>query len=282
VFRDAGRPCRRRLAVRRRPEVASRAASGFFWKPGLIVGADEALADDEAIQAILPGGDSRPATIVGRDPATNIALLRIEDAGASPLAIEPVGVRPGASALVVGSRGGAPLVAFSTVAFVGPAWRSMRGGTIDARIELDARMARDAEGGLVLDAGRRFIGMAAYGPRRRAIVIPGPTIARVAALLETHGRIPRGYLGLALQRVRVDRDRIGVMAMMVDSGGPAAKAGFCQGDVVVGVAGQPLSGIQPLLDSLGPDSVGRTLRMNIRRAGQPLDIEITVGERPHA
>ena len=258
------------------------AASGFFWKSGLVVSADEALAEDETIEAVLPGGEHKTAAFVGRDPTTNVALLRVEGATAPAIALERRDVRPGSLALVVGARAGAPLAALGTVAFAGPAWRSMRGGAIDARVELGTRLPRDAEGGLVLDAAGRAAGMAVFGPRRRVLVIPAATIDRVAAQLERHGRIPRGYLGLALQRVRVDRDHVGAMAMSVDAEGPAAKAGFCQGDVVVGLGGEPLKGIRPLIDALGPDSIGKTLRLGVRRAGAPLELELTVGERPHA
>jgi S1-C subfamily serine protease len=83
----------------------------------------------------------------------------------------------------------------------------LRGGEINARIELDLRLRRSAEGGLAIDPAGRAIGMTVFGPRRRVLVIPSATIARVAARLESHGRIPRGYLGLGLRLVAIEGGR---------------------------------------------------------------------------
>ena len=157
----------------------------------------------------------------------------------------------------------------------------MRGGEIDARIELDLRLRRSAEGGLVLDAAGRAVGMAVFGPRRRVLVIPAATIERVAAKLESHGRIPRGYLGLGLQPVAVEGgEGRGAMVMSVDPQGPGAAAGVRQGDILVTWDGAPLREVQPLLRSLGPDSVGRTVTLGLRRGGEAREVALTVGERP--
>lgn len=255
-------------------------ASGFVWKKDLIVTADEALAEEGEIEAVLPGGERRSAAIAGRDPTTDIALLRVAGA-ATPLTFGGE-ARAGALALAVGSREGAPLAAFGAVAFAGPAWRSMRGGAIDARIELALVLRREAEGAIVLDADGRAVGMAVLGPRRRVLVIPGATIDRVATKLESHGRIPRGYLGLGLQPVRVDHDAVGAMVMNVDAGGPAARAGVRQGDVIVRWAGEPVQSVHRLVRALGSETIGQTVRLDLRRAGEALAIELTIGERPTA
>ena len=156
----------------------------------------------------------------------------------------------------------------------------MRGGEIDARIELDMRLRRTAEGGLAANATGQAFGMLVFGPRRRVLVIPTLTINRVAASLETHGRIPRGYLGLALQPVTVEGGGSGVMVMSVDPKGPGAAADFHQGDVLVSWDGKPVGKLQPLLRSLGPDSVGKPLAIELRRGGQLLQKTLHIGERP--
>lgn len=258
-------------------------SSGFAWRPDLVVTADEALAEDGEIAVTLPGGDPRPASIVGRDPTTDVALLRV-DGGRLPavsLAVEPT--RAGALVLAVGGGEGVPLQAFGAVALAGPGWRSLRGGEIDARIELDLRLRREAEGGLVINASGQALGMAVFGPRRRVLVIPSATIERVAAKLETHGRVARGYLGLGLQPVRVDGvEGAGVMIMSVDRDGPGAAAGVVQGDVIVAWDGRPLGSARALLRALGPDSVGKTVTLGLRRGGSPIELPITIGERPAA
>jgi S1-C subfamily serine protease len=257
------------------------ASSGFAWRRDLVVTADESLAEDGEVSIALPGGERRMARIVGRDPTTDIAVLRVSTAGLTPQELTAEAAPGGSLVLVVGAAEGTPLSALGTVALAGPAWRSMRGGEIDARIELDIQLRRKAEGGLVLNAGGRVIGMAVFGPRRRVLVIPASTIERVAAALDRHGRIPRGYLGLGLQPVRVDGEAgKGAMVMSVDKGGPGATAGVRQGDVILALDGERLSGVSQLLWALGPDSVGRRIVLGLRRGGDPLDLSLTIGERP--
>ncbi|MDB5406097.1 MAG: hypothetical protein JWL84_1009 [Rhodospirillales bacterium] len=258
-------------------------SSGFAWRSDLVVTADEALAEEGDIAVVVNGGERRAATIVGRDATTDVAVLRVEGGGLAPVTFAPQPVRTGALALAVGAQAGAPLSTFGSVASAGPAWRSMRGGQIDARIELDLRLRRQAEGGLALDAGGRAFGMAVSGPRRRTLVIPAVTIDRVAGTLERLGRIPRGYLGVALRPVRVEgNDGMGAMIMSVDKDGPAAAAGVRQGDVIVSWDGASLPGVGALLRALGPDSIGRVVSLGIRRGGAPVDLSLTIGERPQA
>ena len=256
-------------------------ASGFIWRPGLIVTADEALAEEGDIAVVLPNGETTAATLVGRDPGTDIALLKIEHAQLAPVAFDPAAVAVGALALVVGSRHGVATSASGIVSFVGEAWRSLRGGELDARIELNLSLPRDGEGGLAVDASGRVFGMAVFGPRRRVLVIPAATIERVAGKLQTHGRVPRGYLGLGLQPARLDgEDGVGIMVMSVAANGPGAAAGMHQGDVIVQWNDTPIRGLRALLRSLGPDSVGTTVVLSVRRGGEPTQINLTIGERP--
>ena len=149
----------------------------------------------------------------------------------------------GALAAVAGAREGLANAALGVVSFVGPQWRSLRGGLIDARIELDATLARASEGGLALDASGQALGMAVFGPRRRTLLIPMTTIDRVADVLATKGRIARGYLGLGLQPVKLDDGGTGAMAISVDSKGPSAAAGIRQGDIIVAWNDKPIRGV---------------------------------------
>lgn len=255
-------------------------ASGFVWKPGLVVTAEEALAEEGDIAVTLPGGESAPAQLVGRDPSTDVALLRIDRADLPAVTLGPVTVSAGALALTVGAEGGAPTVGFGAVARAGGPWMSLRGSEIDARIELGLRLRRSAEGGLALDAAGTAFGMTVFGPRRRTLVIPAATITRVASRLETHGRVGRGYLGLGLQPVSVGDDSRGAMVMNVDPEGPGAKAGVLQGDVIVTWDGAPVRHLQALLRALGPDSVGKSVTLGVQRAGERRDVTLTIGERP--
>ncbi|WFU13935.1 S1C family serine protease [Bradyrhizobium sp. CB3481] len=273
------------IVARAKPTIVSvhshrSRASGFVWKSGLIVTADEGLAEEGEVSIRFSDGTDRPATIAGRDHTTDIALLRADTATSTPIVLSSAIPDLGSLSVVVAAEQGVTTAALGMVSLSGGRWRSMRGGEIDARIELDIRLRRHHEGGLVLNAAGEAIGMAVQGVRR-ILVIPGATIARVAARLETHGRIARGYLGLGLQPVELDDD-IGAMVMSVDRTGPSAAAGIQQGDIIVGWNNEKLSGVRSLLRSLGPDSVGSVVDVTIRRGGAPVQIKLTIGERAEA
>jgi S1-C subfamily serine protease len=257
-----------------------RQVSGFVWRPGRLITSDEGLAEEGEIRAQLPTGETIAAEVMGRDPSTAIALLKIARSDLRPVAM--VAAIPSAGALVVavGAEAGAPTAAFGLIALARGPWQSMRGGDIDARVELDARLRRSAEGGLVLNAAGQAFGMTVFGPRRRVLVIPTATLNRVATRLEAHGRIPRGYLGLGLQPVTVEGGGSGVIVMSVDPRGPGAASGIHQGDVLVSWDGNPIQGLQPLLRALGADSVGKSLAVELRRGGQIQQTKLQIGERP--
>ncbi|KRQ95641.1 serine protease [Bradyrhizobium jicamae] len=252
-------------------------ASGFIWKPGLIVTADEPLADEGDVSIRFSDGSERPASIAGRDHTTDIAVLRVDIGNSAPVALSSIVPDLGSLAVVVAAEQGVTTAALGMVSLVGSRWRSMRGGEIDARIELDVRLRRRHEGGLVLNASGEAVGMVVQGVRR-VLVIPSATIDRIAARLETHGRIARGYLGVGLQPVELD-DGLGAMVMSVDRAGPAAAAGIRQGDIIVGWNNEKLGGVRSLLRSLGPDSIGSVVDVAIRRAGEPVQVSLRIGER---
>jgi S1-C subfamily serine protease len=253
-------------------------ASGFVWKDGLVITADEALAEEGDVAIVLPDGTTRSANIAGRDHTTDIALLRFDSAGLAPAKLSPVVPALGSLAVVIAAENGRATAALGIVSITGEHWRSLRGGDIDARIELDVRLRRSHEGALALNASCEAFGMAVLGPRR-VLVIPAATIERVAARLETHGRIARGYLGLGLQPVKLE-DGMGAMVMSVDKSGPSARAGIRQGDVIVGWNNEKLLGVRQLLRALGPESVGTIADVMARRADEPVTFKLTIGARP--
>src|SRR5262249_24273412 len=123
-------------------------SSGFFWRSGLIVTADEALSEEGDVAVTLAGGESIAARLVGRDPTTDIALLRLDRSDLPPIRLESPPIPLGALAIAVGAEDGAPTAALSIVPRSTGPWWSLRSGEIDARIELDLRMRQSAEGGL--------------------------------------------------------------------------------------------------------------------------------------
>jgi len=263
-------------------EVASQRslASGFVWREGLIVTADETLADEGEVLVEFSDGTQHRVSVVGRDASTDIALLAIEGVATVPATFSQDPPRAGALVVVAAAAESAPLVTLGSAIVVGPAWRSMRGGQIDARIELDLRLRRRAEGGLALDADGRAIGMAVRGPRGRTLVIPSATIGRIAPLLLEHGSVPRGYVGLGLNEVEVAGGGHGAIVMSVDADGPGAAAGILQGDIIVRWDGAPVRSVHRLVRSLDHTSIGRSIALTLRRASQDVEASVTIGTRP--
>ena len=258
-------------------------SSGFVWRPGLIVTADQALSEEGEFAVTLPGGEIVGAQLAGRDPTTDVALLRGDRGDLQPVLLEALPIPVGAVAMAVGAEEGTPTVAVGVISLAGGPWRSLRGGEIEARIELDLRLRPTAEGGLALNAAGQAIGMAVFGPRRRVLVIPSATIERVAAKLENYGRVARGYIGLALHHVEIEGgDESGVMVMNVDPQGPGAAAGLYQGDIIVTWNSEPIRHVASLLRALGPDSVGQTVTLGLRRAGASKQVPLTIAERSAA
>ena len=255
-------------------------ASGFFWRDSLIVTPEETLAEDGDVEIELADGTVLAATRAGRDPATDIALLRVEGAPTRPVTFSFDPVRVGSLALIVAAAESAPLAAFDVVSAVGPAWHSMRNGTIDSRIEMDLRLRARAEGGLALDGQGRAFGMAVRGPRGRTIVIPAATIDRVADQLAAHGRVAIAYLGAGLRDVPVDNEGSGTMVMTVDPGGPAAAAGIKQGDIILSWDGESMPHVGTLLRRLRATTAGAQVTLSLRRGGSPKEVRVTIGNRP--
>jgi S1-C subfamily serine protease len=262
-------------------------SSGFVRRSGLIVTASDALERDDDISVIMPHGKRFAATLAGRDPSTDIAVLRVEE-GADPFHSPPAGeVRTGELAVVIGRFDG-PMVGLATVGSSGGAWRSLRGGQIDRLICLDRSIDPCLEGGLLVNAEGALIGMAVPGPRRAALGIPAETIDRVTEQLLAHGgRIPRGYLGLGLRPARLDDGQPqtasrGLVIVSLDSKGPAKSAGMLVGDVLTAWNGEPLHSVRDVLDRLGPDAVGRRVNLSIIRAGQSTEATIDIPERPRS
>lgn len=255
-------------------------ASGFFWRGGLIVTPDETLAEEGKIEVERADGTVLEAKLVGRDPATDIALLRVEAATAEAVTFGSDAVRAGSLVLIVAAAESAPLVASGVIAAVGPAWQSMRGGTIDSRLEMDVRLRHRAEGGLAIDGSGRAFGMAVRGPRGQTLIIPAATIDRIAGQLVEHGRVPVAYLGAGLKDVPADDGGNGAMVMTLDRNGPAAAGGLQQGDIILSWAGKRMPHVGALLRALRATPVGSKVTLGLQRGGSPLELNVTIADKP--
>jgi len=263
--------------------------TGVAWSSdGLFVTADHVVQSEEGIQVTLANGTSAPATLVGRDPSTDVAVLRADGAGAT--AVDWAGtdaLRVGHLVVALARPGRTLRATVGIVSALGEEWRTPGGGRLDRYIESDAVMYPGFSGGPLLDTGGKVLGINTAGLRRGGgLTVPASTVGRVVEALVAHGRIRRGYLGIAAQPVRLPskvqsqfgQDR-GLLVLEVDPGSPADAGGLLLGDTVLAVAGQPVRDLGELFGQLGGDRIGTPLPMRVLRSGHDQQLTIVVGER---
>ncbi len=261
-------------------------SSGIHWRSGVIVTAEEVLDRDDDIKVVLAGGREVTATLAGRDPTTDVAVLRFQPDGLPVAEIADSGsLRPGHLVLAVGRHRGDPVANLGSVAFVGGAWMSQRGGSIDTLLRLDLTLSPAAEGGALVDAHGRVLGMVVAGPRGRVLAIPRATIDRAVDQLLAKGYVGRGYLGASLQPIR-PRKQVGqgagegVLVVGIDPDGPAARAGLIVGDIVTAWNAAPIARVREVMRLLGPESVGNSVDLALSRGGAATALKVVIGERP--
>lgn len=267
--------------------TGNRHYSGIVWRPDVVVTSEQVLPDQTAF-IVRQNGEAIQATLAGRDPGSNVAVLRLERSLPGSMPATAAAPRAGALALVVGAdQAGAATGRLAMIHAVGPEWHSLSGGRIDAFVRLDGRLAAD-EGGPVLTAAGLFLGMSTTGPRRRSLVIPAATVDRVLDTLLAGGRIDRGWLGVGLQAVTVPdslRDAAGrdagLMVVGLATGGPAEAAGVMPGDILLEIDGAPARRGRGLAVLLGPEKVGQAVTLRMLRAGALHIVSAVVGARPH-
>jgi S1-C subfamily serine protease len=275
------------VAIHARRRIPS---SGVLWRPGVVVTAHHTVQREDGIQVTLPDGSRAAATLAGRDPTTDIAVLRV-DAGGAPSVerAEAATLRVGELVLALGMPGPAVTASLGMISSVGGEWRTWHGGRIDRFIRLDLAIYDGFSGGPLVDASGRVVGVNSSGlARASAMTIPGSTVDRVADQLLATGHVRRGYIGLGLQPVRLPASvvknhslphDVGLLVVSLEEEAPAHQAGVSIGDVVIAFGGTPVSDPAELLSLLSGDRVGTTSTLRVLRGGAPLDLTLTVGER---
>jgi S1-C subfamily serine protease len=266
-------------------------ASGVIWRPGIIATAEHALRRDEEIHATLPDGRVVPATLAGRDPSTDLAVLKCPEASAAvPSFGEPTALRPGSLALVVGrTRASGPVAALGVVSLVTAERRTWTGAALAPYIRLDVGLQPTAIGGAVVDAQGRTVGVATPRfARFGAIAIPVPAVDRVIDTLLKKGHIPQGYLGVGLQPVRLPEplrqslqrtEKTAAIVLEVEPESPAHKAGIVIGDILIALAGHPVARLEDVHSQLHGEAIGKPLALKFVRGGAAQEVNIVVGER---
>ncbi|MGB7845659.1 MAG: trypsin-like peptidase domain-containing protein [Candidatus Acidiferrum sp.] len=278
------------VAVHTEPRGSS---SGVIWRAGLIVTAEHALRRDEEIQVTLPDGKVASAKLQGRDPSTDLALLKCEEASAAPAAWGDSGMfKAGQLALVVGrTRASGAVAALGCVSLVTSERRVWGGTAISPYVRLDVALERTAVGGAVIDSSGKVAGIATpkFAPTG-ALALPVATANRVVDALLAKGRIPRGYLGVALQPIQLPdnlrqalqrREKTATIVLEVEPEGPAHKAGVLIGDILIGLNGKSVMRLEDVYAHLHGEQIGKAVNAEFLRGGVRREASIMIGERPN-
>ena len=281
------------VAIDARPRVAT---SGIVWRDGVIVSTNHTVQRDEEITVQLADGRRLPANLVGRDPSTDLAVLRVEADQA--LGIDPVTTTAhdelavGNLILAVGrihqERG--VTASFGILSALGDKWRTWRGGEIDRLIRADVSIFIGFSGGALIDVEGRVIGINTTGLARGAgLTIPASTVNYLVDTLLKHGRIARPYLGVGMQPVALPAqlrsnlnlpNETALVILSVEAESPAGRAGITLGDVLVTLEGVPIADTDDVQSVLSGSQIGQTIRASILRGGEQREITLTLAERP--
>ena len=275
-----------RVQARRGPP-----ASGIALAADLVLTADHVVdpAREDSIRIGLPNGSDVGGSVVGRDPATDLAILRIASGSLTPATAAAGEPRTGALALVVGRPGAEPNASLGLITgLAGPA-RTRRGGMLERFIQVDAVLYPGFSGGPLVDADGAVLGMitSGLGFGGPAVAIPWALASQLAETIGKHGKVPRGYLGVGSQPVTLSpqakeltggQER-GLLVVQVAEGGPAASAGFLQGDILVRLDSTAVTNADDLQGLLGPNRVGSSVSASVVRGGELRELSLTVGTR---
>lgn len=273
------------------PERGQRGVSGTLWRSGIIVVADHTIRGRQEIGVILPSGEATKATLAGRDPTTDIAVLKLASGNVAPASLaDPAQLRVGHPVLAIGRRRQEGLCAsYGIVSAIGGEWRTWQGGRIDRFLRVDLLPFSGFSGGPLIDVQGYVLGINTSGPRRSVLTIPRTTVDRVVTQLLEKGRIARGYLGAGLQPVQLpastrkgaaEKYERGLLIVTIAPEGPAEKAGLLLGDILLALDRTSVTEPSEVQAALDSESVGKTLSALLLRGGKAVESRITIAERP--
>ena len=277
------------VAVHARPQLAS---TGIHWRDGFIVTTNGTVRRDQDITVTLPGGKRIAAALQGRDPSTDLALLKVQG-GDLPLPDfgDSAALKPGHLVLALARLDDTgPRAAFGAISLTGGPWRPWGGGEIDRLLQSDLTLYPGFGGGPLVDGAGHVLGInSGRLSRPFTTTLPVETVNRVLDQLASRGYVRRGYLGAGMQAVRIQpklKERLklsrdgGLLISTIETEGPASAAGLLLGDVIVSIDKRPVAEPEDVLKVLTGDTAGRPLTLELVRGGRLESVEVLIGERP--
>ncbi|HEY4179805.1 MAG TPA: trypsin-like peptidase domain-containing protein [Kofleriaceae bacterium] len=251
--------------------------TGIAWSADLVV--TSSFHTPDQTQVGLPNAEGelelRDAEVIGRDPGTDIALLRVKGGGLTPATTRELGeLAVGNLALAIGRPGRSARASLRAIGVLGPEVETPYGGTLDRYIESDRQIPRGFAGGPLIDPDGAVIGMNTRTLVRGAdLAVPTATLRSVVTELEQHGGIRKGYLGVGAYP-----SATGALVASVEEGSPAATAGIIVGDIITEVAGDAVDGPDSLRGVLAKRP-GEAVTLVVLRGGTRTELSVTLGSK---
>src|SRR5581483_6746008 len=266
-----------------------RPASGLVYSADVVVTMVRTLGREDGLHVRRGDGTVLDAELAGWDPTTSLAVLRVPGLGATPPTPAATAPRTGALTIAIGrSLSNVVSASVGIVSVVGGPLRTGRRRAIDQVIRTTAPMHDGFSGGAIVDARGALLGVATSTEiRGTTVVIPASIAWPTAASLLEHGKLKRGYLGIAGQPVQLPQhqgagDRTTALLVVgVTADSPAAAAGILVGDILTDLDGEAIESPEDLLDRLVGDRVGRQVTVRLLRGGTAKELPVAVGERPN-
>ncbi len=265
-------------------------ASGIAFSKDIILTADHVVERDEDIKVLFGDGKEVTARLAGRDPGTDLAILKLNSAVALPAEIAKTPARVGQFVLAIGRPTKRGIESsFGIVNAIGGPTRTGRGGMLESYIKTDVVSYPGFSGGPLINGEGRVFGINTSGFRSGgAITIPMETAWKVAETLAKHGKIKRGFLGIRSQTVNIPEDgqrqlnrkqETGLLIVGLETDSPAGNGGVMVGDILAGVAGEAIEHHDELFTRLSGVVVGKSTPLDVLRGGKLQIVEVVVGER---
>ena len=265
-----------------------RPSSGIVYAPTLVLAAEHAVEREDDLTVDTAAGPSLAAQLVGRDVASDLAVLRVPGLDAEPAVRASAPARVGQFVLAVGRPAEHALMAsLGIVSALGGPVRT-RGGMLEEYIQTDATPYPGFSGGALINARGAVLGLLTTGLAGGvALAVPTTLAWRLADTLARQGFVARGWLGIGSQPVGIPEGQragrgheTGLLVVEIAPGSPALAGGLLVGDILVALDGQTVDDGEALQALLGGERVGRPVAVQVLRGGALVTLEVTVGQRP--
>src|SRR5205823_137799 len=277
-----------------RERLVTGQGSGFFISAdGYAVTNNHVVDKASTVEVIADDGKTYTAKVIGTDPRTDIALIKVEGRGDFPyVQLAEKSPRIGDWVLAVGNPFG--LGGTVTAGIVSARGRDIGAGPYDDFIQIDAHVNKGNSGGPTFDVDGNVIGVntAIFSPSGGSVgigfAIPSDTVKTVIAQLEKSGKVTRGWIGVQIQQVTPDiadslglKNAEGALVAEPQANSPAAKAGIQSGDVITAVDGQPVKNARELAKKISSMPPGTSVKLGVWRKGEEKQLSLTLGELPN-